>query len=258
MTGTARRVLALTRAEGLLLRRDTVAMLSVVGVPVVGALVLVAVGGDGEAAARSISVLVGVLLLFVVYYNLLIAYVARREELVLTRLRTGEAADGEILTATALPAVLTALGQVVLLVAVAALFLDLPLPANAPLLLVAVVLGGVVLTALALLTAPFTRSTVSTQLTSLPVMSVCIIGAGIVVPLELLPDAVAEVGRYLPLTPVLELVQLGWLGTTQPGGAAGDLAATTREALVPLAVAAAWGVLGVVAARHLFRWEPRG
>ena len=57
---------------------------------------------------------------------------------------------------------------------------------------------------------------------------------------------------------LLELVQLGWLGTTEPGGTAGDLLGTTRAALVPLAVAAAWGVLGVLAARPLFRWEPRG
>jgi ABC-2 type transport system permease protein len=44
-------------------------------------------------------------LLPVVFYNVVIALVARREELVLKRLRTGEVRDAEILAGTAAPAV---------------------------------------------------------------------------------------------------------------------------------------------------------
>lgn len=251
-----RRVLCLARAELLLLRRNKVAMLSVVGVPVLGALVLAGAGQEGEAAARAISTLVGFLLLFVVYYNLLIAYVARREELVLKRLRSGECTDAEILAGTALPAVGTALVQIALLVAVGSALLELPAPVNPVLLLAAVTVGALVFTGLALLTAPWTRSSEAAQVTSLPVLSLCVLGAGLAVPLELLPDAVGHVAAFLPLTPIVEIVQLAWLGSADHG-ARPDLLGTTTAAAAPMAVAVAWVALGVVGAKRWFRWEPR-
>lgn len=251
-----RRTASLARSELLLLRRNKVAMASVVGVPLLGALVLAAASAQGELAARSTGILIAFLLLFVVYYNLLSAYVARRDELVLKQLRTGECTDGEVLAGTAVPAVVAALVQVAVLVAAGALLLDLPLPVNAPLLLLAVLLGAVVFAGLALLTAPWTRTVEAAQITSLPVIALCFLGAGLAVPLDLLPDVVADAGALLPLSPVVHLVQLGWLGSVD-GGPALDLAGTTTAALGPLAVALAWVVLSVLAARRWFRWEPR-
>lgn len=257
------RVLSLARAELLLLRRNKVAMFSVVAVPLVGAFVLAGVSADGAAAAGGIGILIGFLLLFVVYYNLLAAYVARREELVLKRLRTGECTDIEVLAGTAAPAWGIALAQLVLLVVVGAVLLDLPMPVNLPLLLVAVLLGVLVFTGLALVTAPWTRSSEAAQITSLPVVSLCVLGAGLAVPLELLPDPVAAVGAFLPLSPVVELVQLAWLGSAGGVGSAGggaplDLLGTTTAAAGPLMIAVAWVVVGLVGAKLWFRWEPRG
>lgn len=253
-----KRVAALGRAEMLLLRRNKVLIFNALLVPIGAALLLAPLAEDigPRATATVVGVFSAMLLLFVVYYNLLSSYVSRRDELVLKRLRTGECRDGEILAGTALPAVTIALGQIVVLVAVGAAVLDLPLPVNAPLLVFGVLAGCVVFTALALLTTLWSRTVESVQVTALPVVFVCLLGSGVVVPLEVLPDAVAQIGRLLPLTPVVELIRLGWLGSVDGSASLGFLG-TLEAAAVPAAVALGWVVLGVVAVRRYFRWEPR-
>lgn len=254
------RVAALGRAEMILLRRNKVLMFNALLLPIGAALLVAPLAGDGGLDARATATVVGIfiatLLLFVIYYNLLSSYVSRRDELVLKRLRTGECRDGEILAGTALPAVAIALGQIVVLVAVGAAVLDLPAPVNAPLLVFGVLAGCVVFTALALLTAPWTRTVEAVQVTSLPIVFACLLGSGVVVPLEVLPDAVAQVGRLLPLTPVVELTRLGWLGSADGSASLGFVGAL-QEAAVPVAVALGWVVLGLVAVRRYFSWEPR-
>jgi ABC-2 type transport system permease protein len=76
------------------------------------------------------------------------------------------------------------------------------------------------------------------------------------IPLEVLPERVADVLRYLPLTPVIDLVRLGWLGTTG-GGAPVGFAQTFADAAAPAAILLAWVVRGVAGIRRWFRWEPR-
>ncbi len=254
------RLTALGRAELILLRRNKVLMFNALLLPIGAALLVASVEGDAGLDARATATVVGIfiatLLLFVVYFNLLSSYVSRRDELVLKRLRTGECRDGEILAGTALPSVAIALGQIVVLVAVGAAVLDLPVPVNAPLLVVGVLAGCVVFTALALLTAPWTRTVEAAQVTSLPIVFACLLGSGIAVPLEVLPDAVAQVGRLLPLTPVVELTRLGWLGSVDGTASLGFLG-TLQEAAMPAAVTLGWVVLGLVAVRRYFRWEPR-
>lgn len=68
---------------------------------------------------------IGMTLIIVVYSNLVSAYTARREALVLKRLRTGEVSDPEILAGIALPAVVPALTQCALMVAAGAALLHL-------------------------------------------------------------------------------------------------------------------------------------
>lgn len=255
-----RRLTALGRAELTLLLRNKVLLFNALLLPVGVALLVAPLAGHGGLDARATATVVGVfiaaLLLFVVYYNLLSSYVSRRDELVLKRLRTGECRDGEILAGTALPSVAIALVQIVVLMAVGAAVLDLPVPVNAPLLVLGVLAGCVVFTALALLTAPWTRTVEAVQVTSLPIVFACLLGSGVVVPLEALPDAVAQVGRLLPLTPVVELTRLGWLGSADGSASLGFVGAM-QEAAVPAAVALGWVVLGLVAVRRYFGWEPR-
>jgi ABC-2 type transport system permease protein len=189
---------------------------------------------------------IGFSLLFAVYSPLVGVFVARREQLVLKRLRTGELRDTEILAGSALPAGAMGLAQTLILVAACTALLDLPAP-HAPHLAVAgVLLGLVMCCALAAVTAAWTRTTESAQVTSLPLMLVSAMGSGIVVPLQLLPDRLAAGCALLPLSPVITLMRGGWTG---------DLSA--YEVQRALVVALAWTGVSMFAVRRWFRWEPR-
>ncbi|MEK8225250.1 hypothetical protein NKG05_02625 [Oerskovia sp. M15] len=102
----------MVRAETTLLLRNRTALFN--GVALAPAMVaflhfsgaLEAFVGEGPGAvvgAFALTSLVCFALMFVVYYNLASAYVARREELVLKRLRTGQCSDAEILIGAATP-----------------------------------------------------------------------------------------------------------------------------------------------------------
>ncbi|ANP56051.1 ABC-2 type transport system permease protein [Streptomyces griseochromogenes] len=189
---------------------------------------------------------VGFSFLFAVYTSLVNAYTARREELVLKRLRTGELSDTEILAGTALPAVALGLAQALLLCTGCAALLHSGAPKAPYLTLLGLAAGLVLGAALAALTASFTRTTESGQVTALPLVFVSTIGSGIAVPADVLPDRLASVCDFLPFSPALRLVRAGWTG---------ELSAA--QALGATATALAWIVVAVFAVRRWFRWEPR-
>lgn len=141
---------------------------------------------------------------------------------------------------------MTGLVQSLLLAAGCAVLLDLDAPAAPHLAVIGLLLGLVMCVALAALTASYSRTTESAQVTSLPLLFVSALGSGITVPLEVLPDGVATFCELLPLTPVITLVRGGWTG---------DLSA--YEALGAVLTGLAWTVLSVFAVRRWFRWEPR-
>ncbi|MGP4086444.1 ABC transporter permease [Streptomyces sp. KR55] len=252
-TTVTARMSALARAELTLLVRSRATLVTAVLVPLLLPLsVRSAIDGmDLADAGLTVGTVllpaaVGFSLLFAVYAALTNAYVVRREELVLKRLRTGELHDREILVGAALPATGIGLTQCLLLAAGCTVLLDLGAPPAPHLAVVGVLLGLVLCGALAAVTAGFTRTAESAQVTSLPMMFVSMLGSGVTVPLELLPDRLASVCELLPLTPVITLVRGGWTG---------DL--STYEALGAVATALAWTVLAVFAVRRWFRWEPR-
>lgn len=257
-TSSARRVMAMSRAELRLLLRNKTALFMVLAMPL---LLVVALWGVAEDAGIGLGVylvgmLIGFALLFVVYYNLVTTYVSRREELVLKRLRTSEAQDREILLAGAVPSLAISVAQVLLGVLGAALLLDLGAPVN-PLLVAAAVIGGsAVFMLLAIVSTAFTRTTELAQVTTMPILIVCLMFSGLTFPLDVLPDAAASAARLLPLTPVVELTQLGLAGAVGEADPVG-FAGTFDEALIPAAVLVLWVFLGVYGARRWFRWEQR-
>ncbi len=259
-SSAVRRVWSLTRAELTLLRRNKLLLLNALVLPFLPLLLFLPLqrsgAMDAETTARSVGMMIGFLLLFVVYYNLLSSYVARRDELVLKRLRTGECSDAEILAGTAAPSLLLGVVQSVLLVGAGMLVLDLPAPTN-PLVLALAVLGGaLVFAALALLTTLFTKNSEAAQITSLPLVLVALAGGGMVVPIPAMPEGLQRVAELTPMAPSTELVQLGWLGRTITGDAV-----TATEAFAaagpPTLILLGWVVLSILAVRRYFRWEPR-
>jgi len=253
---TARRLSALGRAEATLLLRNRTALATALLLPpamVAGwrpaSAGFARAGGSGAGADQLLMTGgIGFVLLFVVYYNLVAAYVARRETLVLKRLRTGEPTDLEILAGTALPAAAVAVAQCLALIAAGAVLLHLPLPRRPELLLVAMALGVVLLTALAAASSVFTRSVELAQLTTTPLLLVSAFGSGLVLPLGSMPYPVGEVCRWLPVTPVLDLVRAGWLGGAE---------AQPEQLVRSLVTALVWTLLAVFAVHRWFRWEPR-
>lgn len=247
-------------AELKLFGRNRSAMFSALAVPLIIAAAVSTSGitsdGGASAAALVVTALLGYVLLAAVYYNLVTAYVSRREELVLKRLRAGELSDAAILVGIAAPMVAVATAQMVVFAGAGAILLGLPAPVNVPLLLLGVIGGVVVFVLLAAASAVVTRTTESAQVTTLPVLLGCLIGSMLHPLLDDAPAVVSAALRALPLSPVVDLMRLGWLGTTGEGTPAG-FTAVLGDALLPAAILAAWIVALLVAVRRGFRWEPR-
>ncbi|WP_392671769.1 ABC transporter permease [Streptomyces sp. LN785] len=255
MTGTTvqGRLSALGRAELTLLLRNRTAVFVALLVPMVMVMTMKSsldsadLAGTGvTVAGASLSGGVGMVLIQVVYMNLVAAYVARREDLVLKRLRTGEVADREILVGTAMPSLALALAQTALMISAGASVFGLGVPRRPALLAAGLLLGAVMLTALAAATSAMTRTVQTAQLTTLPLFLVSMVGSGLFVPLGVLPDRLASVCELLPMTGVMTLVRSGWLG----GGDGAGLSGAGLEALV-------WTGFAVFAVQRWFRWEPR-
>lgn len=258
-----RRMLALGRAEATLLLRNRTALFTAVLLPLVMIFGLKNVlseqakdnpGLDVDAAL--VNGTVGMVLAFVVYYNLTAAYVARRGELVLKRLRTGEARDLEILAGTAVPSLALALLMCTVVGVGAAAVLDLSAPVNPVLMAVGLLLATGTFMALAALSSAFTRTVESAGITTMPVLLVSQFGSGLFIPLEVMPDRMADVCRLLPTTPAFQLVRVGWLGGdgSEP---ATDFLGSWSVAAPHLLTGGVWLALAVWGAARYFRWEPR-
>ncbi len=252
------RVVAVGKAEGILLLRNAMMLLTALLLPVGAILVLQSspelrdVVGAGSGAAIITAVTVVTLDLFV-YYQLVTALVARREELVLKRLRTGELSDWEILAGAASPSVVIAWAQIVLSTAAAAVWFTLDAPVNLVLVLIAVLLGTLVFVLLAAASTALAPTVEVAQMVTAPVMFVVLTFSGLYIPLS---GPLEYVGRALPLSPVVELLRLGLSGTTRDGSTVG-LAGSFAHAVPAVLVLLAWVVVGAWATRRWFRWEPR-
>ncbi|MFE6868915.1 ABC transporter permease [Kitasatospora sp. NPDC057692] len=260
---SVRRLLSLGRAEGILLLRNRTALFTAVLLPLLlifglqNVLQQQAETNPGlDVDSLLVNGAVGMVLAFVVYYNLTAAYVARRGELVLKRLRTGEARDLEILAGTAVPSVGLALLMCTVIGVVGASALDLTAPVNPVLLAVGLVLVVATLMALAALSSAFTRTVESAGITTMPILLLTQFGSGLFVPLEVMPSQLADICRMLPTTPAFQLVRVGWFGTdgsAAPTGFAGSWATAAPH----LVTGGIWLVLAVWGAVRYFRWEPR-
>ncbi|MET9534675.1 ABC transporter permease [Streptomyces sp. NPDC006649] len=247
------RMLALARAELTLLGRSKASLLTMLVLPVAMTFTISSTTDQATldkagltAGAMLLPGAIGFSLLFALHHGVVGVLVVRREQLVLKRLRTGEARDTEILAGASLSSVIVALVQCAVLTAGCAVFFDMSLPPAPQLLFAGVALGVVMLTALGAATAGITKSAEASQLTVIPLMLATMAGSGVFVPLEIFPDRLASVCELLPLTPVVELVRGAWTGSMSASDAFGHVL-----------TALAWTVLSVLAVRRWFRWEPR-
>ncbi|MET8796985.1 ABC transporter permease [Nocardia sp. NPDC004568] len=261
-TGFRRRPLAaLAEAEYLQFRRNkTLVYLATVfpiGIPV--ALFFIGRRGDAasaELAVQTFEMLALVTLLFVQYYSVLSMVTTRRGEGVLKRLRTGEAADWQIQTAPAIPGALVTLGGTAVVAAVV-YGVGAPAPVD-PVAIVLALVGGIVLfSLLALATSTFTKNAEAAQITSLPVMTIAMLGLTSI--RGVLPDRLAEAAGWTPFAAVSDLVSLGVAGkAVLADPVARDFPGTFAEMGRPFATLAIWTVLAFALTRRSFRWDDRG
>lgn len=253
-----RRTASLTRWNAVLLARNRLAFAYAVALPLLP-LVLLFIGERGSAAvgATAISIMFLTIALFPVYYNVLAQFVSRRDELVLKRMRTGEARDAELLVSIALPGAVSALVLSAIAVPIAGV-LGQPLPVNPMLYAALAVLAVAMFTALAYWTAAWTKNAEAAQLTSMPIIILASVG-----PLaSSIPNVSDWLREILSLTPgaaMGDLLRIGWFGFDGPAATEATLnfAETWGQAAQPLLVMAAWTAVAVVLARRSMRWEPR-
>lgn len=246
----------MARTELILLRRNRTALFTALLMPLFFVAMFATLPSGLGGPSAVLGMVLGSALLFVVYYTLVTAVVARREQHTLKRFYTSPARPATILVGMGLPLLGLLLVQMAVgLVAVAAL-LGLGDPPRLWLLLPALLGGAAVWWVLALVSAVATRTVEAAQLTTLPLILVALLLSGLSLPLSLLPDGLQLVAQLTPMFPVVDLVLLAFDGVQATGTAVAG-GALVRAVLVDLAVMAAWVLLGLQLVRRTFRWEPR-
>ena len=245
-----RRITAIGRAEiRLFVRNPTVLATALLFAPVTVGLMSPLLGRDLTGPAFA-TFLVGMLatwsMLMVVYYNLTVIFVTRREEGVFQRMSTGEASPWEALIGACLPSAAVAVAQVVLGTAAAMALMGMHSLANPLLMLVALVGGTVFLAA----TAAWTASVEGAQYSTMPLFLVLIFLSGTFLPAASMSEGLRAIAAGSPLYAMSDLVSLGMTGTSLDGGITaegftGTLIAAGRPALCLVCwCVAAWAIAG--------------
>ena len=228
------RVLTLARAEARILIRNRLVAATGVLLPLLMGLFIASTDTEG-AWGNIVAMQLVLMLLFCVYATATTSLAARKRQLVLKRLRSGELSDAEILTGLLAPLFVLALAQLVILILCTVAF-GAPLPSRPWLLVPALVLGALMSATLALATAAFTASAELAQITVTPFFFAAIAGADV-------GDLRGERGRAQLLAPAPRSPARA--GSGKAGRAARELALL------------GWTAAGAAVARRLFRWEPR-
>ena len=242
------------------LRNKTLLFMAVV-FPIGVGLLMQFMSGDEQPAntqvrtAISMEVFFLITLMFVQFYSVLSMTTARRDERVLKRLRTGEARSAEIIAALATPGAIMSLLLTALMSGIL-IFYTGDIPRTGILLLLAIVLGIVISTGLALLTSSITANAEAAQMTSLPVMVLAMLSQS---PLRsTMPDQIQDPLARTPFALLGDLTFIEWTGQPLTSDAAptdGELTTTLATAMNPLALMLVWSVALMWAAFRYMKWE---
>lgn len=242
----ATQVRALAGAETKLLLRNKTLVVSAAVVPLaVGIYMLVQGMRDDDPRWGSLFGLCTVLVLMMaVYAALATSLTARRQDLFLKRLRSGEISDAAILAGIVVPTAVLGAAQLVVL-AVFAVIAGAGAPEQPHLVVAAIVLGALMAGAAAAATSGITPSAERAQITTLPLYFAALAGA-IVISVQA-PADVNPLLLAIPGAAPAQLARIGW----EPRGAG------AAEILAALAFLVAWVVLFADLAKRYFRWDRR-
>ncbi len=144
-----------------------------------------------------------------------------------------------LLTAQLVTYLVTALVALVLLIVVARIAFDVPLPHDVIGYVAAVVLGTSSLFVVGLVLAAVAPSARTATAVAIPLFFVVMFLGGVYVPRAALPDVLVRIGEFTP--PGVQGLQDAWVGN--------------GPQLAPLVVMAVVTVVGGVLAARAFRWE---
>ncbi|GAA2982631.1 hypothetical protein [Actinokineospora diospyrosa] len=223
-------VLALSRAElNQLLRNKTTAAMALVLPLALGAMFLFATGEPDWTFALSLQLVTAQGL--TVYVSTTATFAARRQDLSLKRLRSGELSDLAIIVGVLAPCLLLGLAQCLLLTGIA-FAAGAPAPANPAGLVIAITGGVAVNAAVGLLTAAFTASAEAAQITTAPFFFLALGGS------------IWALSAQSP-----------WVAAL-PGGAVTTLV-RGGEVLPPLASMVLWTVVAALLGLRYAKWDRR-
>ncbi|MEO3745562.1 ABC transporter permease [Plantactinospora sp. B5E13] len=251
MTGTAAAFRLSTRLfwldRGVVFGTVVTPVVLCVGMPVLmGALRPDGVAGAVQTFVGGLAIVLSVS----TFMSIVQALTARRDQLLLKRLRTTLLTERQILVGEISGQVVQTVALVAVCTLAVHLAADVPLPRN-PLLYAVFVVAGT--TVVAILGAAFTALVPRLELAavmSMPFFLVAGVGAGAMGPfMEMMPTALRMVFAALPTDAVVTVART----TIASGTIAGDL----RAALVPAIKLVVWGLIGIFALARWFRWEPR-
>ncbi|WP_447587110.1 ABC transporter permease [Microbacterium lacticum] len=236
-------MLPIAQAELRMLWRNKVVAACAILMPLAFAVLLIVMrdrfGGEGGTiAALQIIVMAG----FGVYITATTTLAARRQTLLLKRLRSTAITDGAILGGLLLPVI--TLNVVQLLIVLTAVVATGDFPANGWLVALHVAVVELMFLALALATWGLTSTPEQAQITTMPVF-ILALGTAMWITLTGSGSQLA-VQRALPGGASVEAIVGAWSGTV-PG----------IQGLLLTLPTLAWALAGLLAAMRLFRWEPR-
>ncbi|MEV7009372.1 ABC transporter permease [Streptosporangium sp. NPDC051022] len=185
------------------------------------------------------------------FQQIVLTLTARRDQLLLKRMRATGLGDRDILGGEILNLVLQSTALTAVVSVALYTLTDLPVPGNPLLYAVSVVACAAVM---CLLGAAFTAAVPRSELAApmaMPFFLLTGIGAGGFGPLlQFLPGWVTAILGLLPGSALVEAARVAYTGN---GGLAGDL----RAVAVPALKLAVWAAVGLFATVRWFRWESR-
>lgn len=164
-----------------------------------------------------------------------------RERGVLRRLRASSVRRSTFLSSQLLVAFLISTVGSGLLLAVAFPTTTVDGPVSAGLFLAAFVLGAICFSAFGILLGTVLPTSRAAQSAGLLLWFLFMFVSGAGPPPEVLPESLANIGEYAPLTPVIKMLQEPWL--------------SGEWAVGPSIAVLAIGIVSAVAAFFLFKWE---
>ncbi|GHH63082.1 ABC transporter [Streptosporangium violaceochromogenes] len=257
MTVSVRELAAVTRFGGRLFWRDRVALSTSValflglgvGMPLL--MDKVGAGGPEILLGQHLGTLMTVLVI-ATFTQIAVTLTARRDQLLLKRMRATGLRDRDILGGEIVNLVAQSTSLTVTVSVALYALTDLPVPRDPALYLLFTIAGAVVL---CLLGTAFTALVPRTELAAvmaMPLFFLAGLGANGFGPLlKLLPGWAGTLLGLLPTSAVAEAARVAY-------AADGTLAGDLRAAAVPALNLAVWAAIGILATRRWFRWDARG